>query len=241
MSGQNHQPMNRKITAVAMLLTVLFCVGCENKLESAKKLWQENSQDQAISKLKEELIKNPGNAEATKLLEVYQLALAKKLWQENKQEQAISKLKEELTKNPGNADAAKLLEVYQTEVDQQNLEIIAREILETKIAGQSKGMVKLVDFEKANGIKQSFNGMEFYILEYSATVEFPQETWGECGNDNIETCFKYERFHKGMPSERDVHVMDSNGISFTQFNAGSKVKTAGKMSFQKTEKGWRGN
>lgn len=72
MGGQNHQPVNRRIAAGTMLLIVLSCVGCENKLESAKKLWQENNQDQAISKLKEELTKNPGNADATKLLEVYQ-------------------------------------------------------------------------------------------------------------------------------------------------------------------------
>lgn len=193
MSGQNHQPMNRKITAVAMLLTVLFCVGCENKLESAKKLWQENNQDQAISKLKEEL-----------------------------------------TKNPGNADAAKLLEVYQTEVDQQNLEKIAKEILETKIAGQSEGMVKLVDFEKTNGIKQSFNGMEFYTLEYSATVEFQQEVWKEC--DPFQGCFGNFNFRNVAPRGMEAAV-----LSFKHFTTGSKVKTAGKMNFQKTEKGWRGN
>lgn len=64
--------MIERITTVAILSIVLLCVGCENKVESAKKLWQENNQDQAISKLNEELTKNPGNADATKLLEVYQ-------------------------------------------------------------------------------------------------------------------------------------------------------------------------
>ncbi len=60
-------------TVPLFILTIaLLCVGCENRVESAKKLWQEKSQNQAISKLNEELTKNPSNVEAKKLIEVYQ-------------------------------------------------------------------------------------------------------------------------------------------------------------------------
>lgn len=108
----------------------------------------------------------------------------------------------------------------------------AKKILETKIAEQSEGMVKLVDFEKTNGIKQSIGGMELYTLEYSATFEFQQESWKEC--DPFEGCFSNFYFIKEAPRGMEAAV-----LSFKHFGKGSKVKTSGKMNFQKTEKGWR--
>lgn len=107
----------------------------------------------------------------------------------------------------------------------------AKKILETIITEQSKGMVKLVGFEKTGGIKQSSNGMKFYTLEYSATVEFQQKSWKQC--DQFKECFSDFHFSNVAPRSMEAAV-----FSFKHFDAGSKVKTSGKMRFQKIEKGW---
>lgn len=92
MPEQTRHLMNRNIATVVILSFALLCVGCDNKVESAKKLWQENSQDQALSKLKDELTNNPSNADAAKLLEVYQT----KIDQQNLEKIAADEIRKQM-------------------------------------------------------------------------------------------------------------------------------------------------
>lgn len=108
----------------------------------------------------------------------------------------------------------------------------ARKIIETKIAEQAKGRVKLVGFEKSNGMKSRFGGMELYNLTYQATFEFPQEAWKNC--DPSRGCFSDFYFRKQAPNDREAAV-----FSIRHFEAGSKLKVSGSMTFQKTENGWQ--
>ena len=105
-------------------------------------------------------------------------------------------------------------------------------ILGEKISEESKGKIKLISFEKTNAIKKSMFGQEQYTLEYSATIEFQQEGWvGENFNN-------FQIRDKKSEGWDEYFLSISNGNS-KHFNIGDKVKLTGKMTFEKTEKGWR--
>lgn len=107
-----------------------------------------------------------------------------------------------------------------------------KRILENQINSQSNGYIKLLNFEKTNGIKLNASGRDVYELEYSALLEFQKEGW------------KTSQPFGGFFSDFIVHATKPEGWDAVlskskHYNKGHKVNLTGKMTFEKTENGWR--
>jgi len=62
----------KKLQKTFLIFFIIFSlVSCENKIEKAKELWILGKQEEALTKLKEELLKNPDSLEAKRLFEQY--------------------------------------------------------------------------------------------------------------------------------------------------------------------------
>ena len=53
----------------------------------------------------------------------------------------------------------------------------AKTIVERQIQKQSKGIIKLVKFDKANAQTGQVMGVTVYSLEYRATIKFTEDCW----------------------------------------------------------------
>ena len=106
-----------KVLKTFLALFLLFLlIGCENRVETAKKLWENKKPQEAISKLRLELEKQPTNNDAKSLLEHYQASIwlekAKSLWQAGEKDQATNILKTAVTEYPKNEQLNKLYNSY---------------------------------------------------------------------------------------------------------------------------------
>jgi len=104
-------------------------------------------------------------------------------------------------------------------------------LLADTIQKQSKGLIKLASFNKTNGQSGEVMGVKIYSMEYEGEIEFLEDCfwggflggfeavkpqpgyWGDFGN----------RMGGRSPAKKGQH---------------EKIK--GKIQFEKTEKGWRG-
>ena len=98
----------------------------------------------------------------------------------------------------------------------------AKKILESKIAKESGGLIKLVSFTKTNAILSEVQGVKVYTLEYEATIEFLEGRWW--------------LFTQGFRVSR----RESATFASARFRAGERRSITGEMEFKKTERGWRG-
>ncbi len=102
-----------KVLKAFLVLFLLFVlIGCENRVETAKKFWEDKKPQEAISELRLELEKHPTNNDAKSLMEHYQASIwlekAKSLWQAGEKDQAINILKTAVTEYPKNEQLNKL-------------------------------------------------------------------------------------------------------------------------------------
>ena len=96
-----------------------------------------------------------------------------------------------------------------------------RSALEQKIQKQSNGLIRLISFQKTNGIEQDIFGMKQYRLEYTAEIEI----LGDCawvGNDGIVGW--------------DGRFNTNRGKSRSK---GERHKVSAYLEFEKAENGWR--
>jgi hypothetical protein len=105
-----------------------------------------------------------------------------------------------------------------------------RKLFESSIQSRCNGLIKLVSFEKTDGVQQELFGMKFYEMKFTAGIEILDDcTW------NIWDEGKGVSASRRQPGE---------GLGLSRnfgYNLGSKgqlCKVSGKFTFQKTEKGW---
>ena len=97
-------------------------------------------------------------------------------------------------------------------------ESTGRAVLQNAIATESKGMIKLVSFRKTNGT----GGGTYYHMEYEAQIEFSATgTWYPL------YLFTVGQVEPPPPLGHNV-------------SAGHRETVQGSLSFEKTERGWRG-
>jgi hypothetical protein len=109
-----------------------------------------------------------------------------------------------------------------------------RAALAQKIEGESKGLIRLVSFQKTDGVEQVVMGMKAYRMKYTAEIEFTDDcVWGDGGMMGWGGQFVAER-----PA---VHATGALSQSTKYFKSGGKEQREqvfGTLTFQKTENGW---
>lgn len=104
-------------------------------------------------------------------------------------------------------------------------------ILVDTIQKQSNGLIKLSSFKKTNGQSGEMMGVKLYSMEYDAEIEFQEDCyWG-----GFLGGFEAIRPNPGALGE----VANRMG-GRRPAKKGQHEKIKGKIQFEKTEKGWRG-
>lgn len=111
-----------------------------------------------------------------------------------------------------------------------------RRALEARVEQDSKGLIRVVSFEKTNAIEQELFGRKLYLLEYSAQIEFTEDVmWSGPGPFGWDGKFL-------ATLGRPKNTLDSFNPAFvgrTAGNKGEKTGVSGRVVFEKAEKGWR--
>ena len=108
-------------------------------------------------------------------------------------------------------------------------EAIAKKTYNDMVSKDSQGKLKLIDFEKTNGVKGSFFGKEIYELEYKATIDFVESCWKDEGPTSANFQVK----------EKEPKGWDAWNHLYKYFDKGSKMTYNGKIALEKTDNGWR--
>jgi hypothetical protein len=90
-----------------------------------------------------------------------------------------------------------------------------------------KGPMIIDSFAKTNGQKRNLNGVEAYVVEYSANVTYPKGALPQCAGEEARQHYNQECFL-------------AMGQGYLIRKVGQKEKMEGQILFEKTEKGWRG-
>lgn len=104
-----------------------------------------------------------------------------------------------------------------------------KKILADTIQQQSKGLIKLVSFNKTNGQSGEVMGVKLYSMEYEGEIEFLDNVyWG--------SPFGLLGFDAAKADGSMLSIMGKN----KKAKKGDRYKFKGSIRFEKTEKGWRG-
>ncbi|MFM9904876.1 MAG: hypothetical protein ACKVQJ_09940 [Pyrinomonadaceae bacterium] len=104
-----------------------------------------------------------------------------------------------------------------------------RKLIEDKIQAGSGKFLKLISFDKTNGIDRSNGGTKLYELDYTAEIEF------------LDNCnWNSVTFAAGPYRAPDPNViMDLPEPNWNVAKKGTRTKLTGKLMYEMTEKGWR--
>lgn len=112
---------------------------------------------------------------------------------------------------------------------QDNRTSAAKEYIEPLITTASNGQVRLISFEKLNGVEQNAGGMNFYTLEYRMVVETSAQDWLSLKDMSVKERKPYD-----------------NGSTLAYFEGsvvecvpGRKIEIEGEVFMEKTDNGWR--
>lgn len=107
-----------------------------------------------------------------------------------------------------------------------------RQVLESQIASEADGRIRLQSVRKQNGYDQHLLGIRYYVAEYAARIEFLADCYwikkGKGGNWN-------GRFTTLSIAEGTDRGLD-NSLRCVRRQI---VTISGQVRFQKTDKGWR--
>ena len=103
-----------------------------------------------------------------------------------------------------------------------------RKELERQIQAQSNGLIKLVSFDKTNGVNQEVQGMSLYEMDFTAEIEFLDDCIWD--GEQIYTPMNF----RAQRGERSVF-----NIGWKKAGKGQHKKVNGQFMFQSTEQGWR--
>lgn len=123
-------------------------------------------------------------------------------------------------------------------------EHVAKKALEDAVATSSKGTMKLVSFEKTNGIAKTEEGVSYYDMEYHAVLEFQKPcTWP------LTSIFK-GRLETGL-SKRELDSLKKKNywayydqamygaVGGKERKPGDRGEIKGAIELEKAEHGWR--
>jgi hypothetical protein len=111
-----------------------------------------------------------------------------------------------------------------------------RTALDQKIQRESNGLIRLVSFQKTDGVQQEVMGMKVYQMKYTATIEFTDNCYWGNGSGLIG-------WQGGFTADRPsgggtlASLMDTS----SHYKAGMKgqqEQVSATLTFQKTENGW---
>jgi hypothetical protein len=104
-----------------------------------------------------------------------------------------------------------------------------RKLIEDKIQTGSSKYVKLISFDKTNGIDRNNGNTKLYELDYVAEIEFLDNC-----NWNSST-FEATAYRAPDPNL----IMDLPEAGWRVAEKGVRTKVNGKLMLEMTEKGWR--
>jgi hypothetical protein len=107
-------------------------------------------------------------------------------------------------------------------------ESFGKQILDSEIQRQSQGLLRLVSFEKMNGMEINPAGVKAYMLEFKSVIEF---------QDNCMWSGTFRTAGDGILS-LTVQRGHVDGIGAKK-RKGDRVNFTDSLGFQKTERGWR--
>jgi hypothetical protein len=108
---------------------------------------------------------------------------------------------------------------------------VARLTYEQDVSRASQGMLRVVSFEKTNGISQNMYGQRLYELDFRAVVEFVQPGWTNSGA--MFTLESPYHVYNQQPTGWDAW-----GNDFQYHEAGARISFTGTMTLLKKENGW---
>lgn len=111
-----------------------------------------------------------------------------------------------------------------------------RAALEQKIQRESNGLIRLVSFQKTDGVEQEMMGMKVYQMKYAATIQFNDDCyWGD-GNSMVG-------WQGGFYADRPVGggataSLLNTSTHYKMGRKGQQEQVSATLTFQKTENGW---
>jgi hypothetical protein len=115
----------------------------------------------------------------------------------------------------------------------------ARAKLENRIQQQSNGLIKLVSFDKTDGVMHEMGGVKEYEMSYAAEVEFLDDVMWSGGNNlsGWDGSFFAQRGTPQPPQNVFGRFMDLNqGMKGAK--KGEHLKFTGTLVLDRTERGW---
>lgn len=109
----------------------------------------------------------------------------------------------------------------------------ARQKLEHQIQQESRGLIKLVSFDKTDGAILNIMGMTGYVMSYTAEIEFLDDcVWS--GADKLSLV------NGGFRAQRDPAPAGEEIDFFIHSEAkkGQHLRFTGRVNLGKTERGW---
>ena len=133
----------------------------------------------------------------------------------------------------------KIPQVQPSQPGQSNSQIchecpqIGMNYMEKTVSSQSKGTLKLQDFEKTNGMIRNVMGQEFYLLEYKLVISTEVTIWkaGDFG-PNWKNFYTYTK----QPTGWDAYTI---GAGTKRYDRGTLITLWGELHLIETEKGYR--
>ena len=108
-----------------------------------------------------------------------------------------------------------------------------RTLVERNIQQLSNGLIRLVSFQKTDGVLGEVLGVKTYTLSYKATIAFNDNCmWGDTAMGRFGG-----HFYAAKPNPYNVYL-DAGGF-FAKGAAGQTTEVSGALNFQKTERGWK--
>lgn len=117
----------------------------------------------------------------------------------------------------------------------------ARAVVEARIRDQAEGRIRLAAFDKTNAQTGESFGVQLYTIEYSAQIEFTEDSYWKAGTAlqrlyDDEPSF-YTKSAAQTPGFWGKWIMDQEG--YVKVRKGERRTLAGTLVFEETEKGWR--
>jgi hypothetical protein len=109
----------------------------------------------------------------------------------------------------------------------------AKKALGNKITEESKGVIKLGEFEKTDGKETNSNGMETYDLGFKAKISFQSDGYKYKNFNDFEVMDLPHDVKDTVVSGSSTHVGDQE-----YFHQGDRIEITGKATFQKKGNGW---
>lgn len=111
-----------------------------------------------------------------------------------------------------------------------------RKQLEGRIQAQSNGLIRLVSFDKTNGLDRDIGGRKIYEMEYTAEIEFLDNCmWSGGGLLGWDGSFRAVRGER----PGGIEAFNPEYLEMPEVRKGQRKKVNGKFTFEKTEQGWR--